>query len=85
MVIPKTIKIGGHTFDVQVTPLDDKCGDVSRNKGLIRVSSGLTKSNQAVTFLHEIFHVMNGELNETIIDSFSEQMYQVLHDNKLKF
>lgn len=85
MQIPKIIKIGGHTLKVQLVPLDDKCGDVSRNKDLIRVSSSLTEGNQAVTFLHEIFHIMNGELNETIIDSLSEQMYQVLHDNKLIF
>lgn len=89
MEIPEKLKIGGHLFDIdQSEELDDINGDTDFRKNRIRIDSGLTQSQKESTLIHEIFHVLNCTLDDkdyghALLDSLSEQFYQVLRDNNL--
>ncbi len=82
------LKIGGHKYRVEYTNNISKlesedCGRVSREKGIIYIDNTLMKSEQEVSLIHEIFHILNTELNHELLDSLAQQLYQVLTDNKL--
>ncbi len=89
MHIPKQLKIGGHNIKVEICDLpSDRDGDFSSTTNTIRLEKKMTKSRQEATLIHEVFHVLNAVLGEThlghmLLDSLSEQFYQVLSDNKL--
>lgn len=82
MKIPDTIKVGGHTLKVEVMRMD-KCGELDREKGVLYLADWLLPSQRDSTFLHEILHAINNELDHVLLDSLAEQLYQVLADNKL--
>lgn len=89
MKIPNRIKIGGHDYKVKFHDESDicsdgaDCGSTNRSKGIIEINSSLMKSEQEATFFHEIFHVMNSIIEHDLLDSLSQQIYQVLKDNKM--
>ena len=90
MKIPKKLKIGGHIFKIVLekeskakTSRGHNCGHSDRTTGIISINADLIQSEQELTLIHEIFHLINGELNETLLDSLSEQVYQVFKDNQL--
>lgn len=90
MKIPKSLKIGGHTIKVSVVPLPDGTdGEFSTATNEIRIADNLAESQAEVTLLHEIMHAINAQfdkdLEHIILESLSQQLYQVLHDNKLQF
>ncbi len=89
MKIPKQIKIGGHQYKVQfhkegeVCKDEANCGISLRTKGVIEINGNLMKTEQESTFIHEIFHILNSEIDHALLDSLSQQFYQVLKDNNL--
>lgn len=83
MKIPKKLKIGGHQYVVQFVKEFDKCGVTNRDKGTISISAELPKSQQEATFLHEMLHAINNELDHPLLDSLSEQLYQALSENRM--
>jgi hypothetical protein len=85
MIFPKKLKIGGHSITVEVSDLTDmeRQGDTDRAANKIRVCTSLAKSAKEAALFHEIFHVMNSELDHALLESLSEQIYQVLSDNKM--
>lgn len=88
MNIPKKLKIGGHQFRVELVEgnnldEDNTCGKCDKNKNTILISKSLSQSQKEVTLFHEIIHAVNGELEEEIVDSLAEQLYQVLSANNL--
>ena len=88
MIIPKKLKIGGHKFTVDCSKqLDNVLGDTDYSKNLIRISKDLPQDQKESVLIHEIFHAMNSTVSDgfghVLIDSFAEQFYQVLKDNKL--
>lgn len=91
MKIPTILKIGGHKVKVSIEDLEavECSGDWDSTKNLIRIHSEETKSQQEATLLHEIMHAMNANFTESFghafLESFSQQLYQVLKDNKLHF
>lgn len=85
--IPKKLKIGAHTFKI-VEKNMEMCGSCSRDDNTIEIRKGLSQSQKEVTLIHEIFHAINTEFggdkaSHIVLDSFSEQLYQVFVDNKL--
>lgn len=88
MKIPKKLKIGGHTYKVQLHDEGEVCaGDVScgitiRNKGILELNNSLMQSEKELTLFHEIFHVINSQLDHTLLESLAQQVYQVLKDNR---
>jgi len=83
MEIPKKLKIGGHIFKVKVRDYKEDYGDLDMETSTITINKKLPQTNKESTLLHEIFHAINTTLNHELLDSLAEQLYQVLHDNKL--
>jgi hypothetical protein len=87
MTIPKKLKIGGHVITVKLKKMTD-CGAFYNAKNLIEIREDLPQSQKEATLIHEIFHAINSvfgdsESSHVILDSFSEQLYQILVDNKM--
>lgn len=88
MRIPKQIKVGGHIIKIDMAKKLEVCGEFIRRKNLLRLDVDLPQSQKEVTFFHELFHAINVQFGESntehaLLDSFAEQLYQVLKDNKL--
>ena len=82
------LKIGGHTYKVIYKELDNILGETNFNKGEIYIEKNMPQSLKESTLLHEIFHCMNSTFDDTptghmLLDSLSEQFYQVLKDNQM--
>lgn len=87
MKIPESLKIGGHVYKVSLVRHwkddDDAQGQTDPEKLTIFINADLGISEQEATLIHEVLHVLNKTLNHELLDSISEQLYQVLHDNSL--
>ena len=83
MKIPKKLKIGAHTYKIQIVKDLDKCGSTDRMKETISLADWLPKSQLEATLIHEILHAINNEMDHERLDSLAEQLYQVFSDNKL--
>lgn len=89
MKIPKTVKIGGHIVSVVLKELREGLdGEADTAKNTISIDKNLPPSQMEVTLIHEALHMMNATWGETqmghiVLESFSQQVYQFLSDNKL--
>lgn len=87
MRFPKTLKIGGHSFKVILKKSwdgsDDEAGYCDTDKNEIVIKSTLPQTQKEGTLIHEIFHALNSTIDHPLLDSLSEQFYQVMADNKL--
>ncbi len=87
MVIPKTLRIGGHTYKIVFTTLENELGKCDYDKCIIYIEKDMVQSQKEATLIHEIFHALNSTMDEglghMLLDSLSEQFYAVLKDNKL--
>ena len=86
MRIPKKLKIGAHRFKVRFTGDIEDCGDVDLAKNEIRIKLSQPVDQQGATFIHEIMGACNSTFHDkdhALLDSLSEQLYQVLSDNNL--
>ena len=87
---PKQLKIGGHIIKVKFVEFDDdRCGEFDTYKNEISICKNLAQSQKEVTLLHEIIHALNSTLDadndmgHIFIESLSQQLFQVIKDNKL--
>lgn len=100
MKIPDKINICGHEVAVfvELVVLDSECkqemGMGFLHQETIHIAkncngAAISEDNQAETFLHEILHLVadkfDCEVSEKQITCLATGLYQVLHDNKLKF
>lgn len=87
MIFPDRIKIGGHDIKIVfIDVLDEETqGIFDSCKNTIFIDEKLSDSQKQVTLIHEIIHACNGELDEVILDSLAQQLYQVLAENDLDF
>lgn len=89
MKIPKKLKIGGHMVKVDCSKeLPGRDGEWMQQKNLIKICKTLSQSQKEVTLIHEIFHAINSEWNNSpdrhaLMDSLSGQLHQVFTDNKM--
>jgi signal recognition particle receptor subunit beta len=89
MKIPKTLKIGAHTYKVRVMEFtDDANGDQDSRTGEIRINKEDIATQQGASLIHEILHVCNAtlsgsEMGHALLEAISQQIYQVLEDNKM--
>lgn len=81
MIIPSQLKIGGHIFTIERREMDGKCGETDYNKYTITIDAALKGIGEGATLIHEIFHVINGEFDHTLLESLAQQLFQVLSDN----
>lgn len=92
-MIPKKIKIGGRTYNIEHTDIineEENCdGMITYEKRLIELKNGLNAEYKSEVLLHEtihgIFDFLGWKQNENKVEQLSNVLYQVLHDNKLKF
>lgn len=91
MKLPKTLKIGGHIYTVDNTrQLDNALGETDNGELTIKICSSIKGTQVGAVLLHELFHAMNTTVGDdkamhALIDSFAEQLYQIIHDNNLRF
>lgn len=90
MEIPKELKIGGITYQIILSNkwYEDNGADGetfydNENGNAIYIRESLTQEAKEVTLIHESLHAMNSTINHEFLDSLSEQIYQLLKDNKL--
>ena len=88
MSFPKSLKIGGTNYKIEIVDEigedDNVAGKTYTAKQLIKISKG-SYDFMNTTLLHEILHCINMELKESDIEFFTQALYQVFKDNKLKF
>lgn len=85
------LKIGGHEYEVTIKPLrkQNELASCNYNKATITIDKGITvQSIRESAFIHEILHALNSTfgydgMEHGFLDSFAEQIYQVLKDNGL--
>ncbi len=87
MRIPKKIKIGGHLYKIVFEKSsgfkENDCAKLDREKGIIFIDAEIIQSEKEVSLFHEIFHSINGEMEEKETDFLAQAIYQVLKDNHL--
>lgn len=89
MRIPTKLKIGGHQFKVLITDTrPGLMGEMDTSKNTIKIDKTLPQTQKEVTLMHEIFHAINTELDNSanghaLLESLSQQLYQVFVDNKM--
>jgi len=100
MRIPKSLKIGGHQYEVVFpyvfTERFDRVGDIDYSKKIIRVAEEYGNEPRKasaiiVTLIHEVLHGIDDitghnmfDGKEGYVEALSEGIYQVLVDNNLK-
>ncbi len=84
------LKIGGHQYTINVASMpEDELGACDYNKATITIDSNITEQSiKESTLIHEILHACNSTfwhsgIEHGLLDSISEQLYQVLKDNNM--
>lgn len=86
MKIPKTLKIGGHIYEIEFVDgekINNDCGEQNRARNTIKLRKDLPQSQLEETLIHEVIHALNGGLKEEMVDGMAMGIYQVLKDNNL--
>lgn len=83
MKIPKRLKIGGHLVTVRFSKDIEDNGFSDTVKNEIVINANLPQSQREATLIHEVLHFLNTTIKHDLLDSLSEQIYQVLSDNKI--
>lgn len=101
MIIPKSIRVGGHTYKVITDDnnhLHDNhnMGETNNPRLVIRINSDLPKSQIEETFLHELIHAClsfsggykqfeEPKEEEKLVEALTPILYTVLKENRIKF
>lgn len=85
MNIPKSIKVGGHNIKIVLKDrwADDTSGEWMPDRNEIWINKNLSGSQIWATIIHEVFHVMNSELDHALLESLAQQIFQIVSDNKI--
>lgn len=76
MKIPRKLKIGGRTIKVRTKVMKD-LGLADYERGYIWLKRGMTREAKEAVFIHEAAHHCNSTISHNVLDSLSEQLYQV--------
>jgi hypothetical protein len=94
MRIPKTLKIGGHIYTVEVVDRlvsgINYVGEIDYNNNKISISKNQDVNRQHQTFLHEVIHGIYNNLgytdhDEKQVDELAHALYQLIVDNPKLF
>lgn len=94
MNLPKKVRVGANDYRVKLVDSllsdNDRLGDVTYSKGVIRIDSSLSKSVTKETLAHELVHAMlyetgNDEQNEEQVVLLGKVLAMVLRDNDFTF
>lgn len=88
MNIPEQVKVGGMIYNVKIVPADEFDGKtgayIQAEKRAIRILDSDRQFMQQA-FLHELFHAMNMEFEETTVEFFAQSLFQIIVDNPQLF
>lgn len=79
--IPDQFKVGAITWYVEMVPpgeLDNDCGDMDRAMQRIRINRDMSTDMREATFLHELLHVLEVDMDHSHIETMSMLLHQVL-------
>lgn len=95
MKIPKSIKVGGHTYKVILRDYlwmeEGNIGQARHNTNqIIEIDPKLHPEQIGCTFWHEVLHTINriynnNQLGEDDVNAISEGLFQVLSDMGITF
>ena len=88
MKIPTKIKIGGLRYRVRVVKKindSEDSGETDTEKLVISLHAGQKQSALEITFLHEVLHAININLDEKEVEYLAMAFYGVLKDNPRLF
>ena len=95
--IPKTIKIGGFDYTIEINPEQDRelqsnnnYGECAHDLRRIRFRSNLSEPQFAASFLHETLHAVDGiycnyKLSEDENSQLSNGLFQVFEQLGIRF
>ena len=83
MKIPKSVKIGGIVYKVDIVPMGDDLGQTDFRTSEIRISKDLNDNQKLASFIHEVIHCVNTQLTEEQVDYLALSLNQIIVDNKL--
>ena len=91
MKLPSTVKLGGHTIEVQETETEDWYGRYHRAGLLIEIRKDQSPSQKAASLLHELLHAIWGESDlpkkfnengeEEVVTVFEGGLYDLIRNN----
>lgn len=86
LTIPKEVKVGGLTYKVEIVKeIDDNCvGKIFYKEQKIKILQA-EADFMALTFMHEVLHAMNAEVNEIHTEFMAQALCQLLKDNPTIF
>lgn len=76
MRIPRKLQIGGRTIRVRHKVMKD-LGMADYEHGTIWLKRGMNREAKEAVFIHEAAHHCNSTISHSVLDSLSEQLYQV--------
>lgn len=90
MKIPKTLRIGAVLWTVQQVPPDEfdggsACGDTNRALALIRINHDLPEDMKEQTFMHELLHAIDFQLDHDVVELMAALLHQVFSANGICF
>ena len=83
MNIPDKIKSGGLWWAVRYSADIENLGETDYDSMEIILSSTIPRELQESTFFHELHHTFNTTVDHALMDSISNQYFQVIKDNDL--
>ncbi len=85
MKLPHSLKIGAYTFKVILVKEweGEHLGKCDYDEETISIRASLSQTGKEQTLFHEILHAINSELDHALLESLSQQLYQVLKDNRM--
>lgn len=87
MTFPDQLTIGAHTYSLVFEPCwegsDNELAHTDYETQTIRIGSTLSDTQKFCTLIHEAMHVMNHEMEHSLLDSLSEQIGFFLLENGL--
>ncbi len=86
MKIPKTIKVLGVIFKVEIVSdkeLKEELAECRPVECLIKINETAPHEQQCVGLIHEILHAIDWTLSESKVDVLAPALYCVLKENNL--
>lgn len=86
VTIPKSIKVGGLNYSVEIVKdIDDGCvGKILYKDQKIKILEAQSDF-MVLTFIHEVLHAMNAEVNEIHTEFLAQALCQFIKDNPAVF
>lgn len=87
MKIPKSVKIGGQNYKVELVNGLADCGSTNFDKQIILINKDQTENRQLSALYHEIIEIWNEagdlDLRHQTIQTLESFMYQTLRENNI--